>query len=146
MAKVLLIDDETVNTQLYANKLESNGHEAVIAQDGDEARSHFKEKFDFILLDLMVPKGDGISLLEKIRSGINSKTPVLIFTNLISEEAKQQCMEKGATEVLFKVEYTPQKLMDKLGEYLGRAKPQEETEKAEDSAKPIVDEPADKEV
>jgi CheY-like chemotaxis protein len=118
MAKILIIDDDVLNNQLYTNKLTSLGHQVVQVEDAEQAQGALSEKYDLILLDLMIPKGDGITLLQNIKVGVNSQTTILIHTNLMGEETKQKCLQLGAQEVLYKVDDTPQTFIEKISKYL----------------------------
>lgn len=118
MAKILIIDDDTVNSKLYANKLEAEGHEVTYVPDGELALKKISEKFDLILLDIMMPKIDGVELLKEIKRGVNKGTSVLVHTNLLSEKTKEKCLNIGAKEFLLKADYTPSKLLEKIKNYL----------------------------
>ena len=118
MAKILIVDDDVVNSQLLVNKLSGSGHSVIHATDGDAARLNFSSKFDVILLDIMMPKVDGVTLLSELKKGVNKSTPVLIYTNLFVEETKKKCAELGASEVLLKADFTPQGIVDKIESYL----------------------------
>lgn len=119
MAKILIVDDDAVNAKLYVNRLTLDGHTVTYAEDGDAAMRHVSETYNLIILDVMVPKTDGVTILKKLRAGVNKKTPVLIFTNLISSTVKNEAMESGASEYLQKTEFTPQTFIEKIREYLG---------------------------
>ena len=93
MSKVLIVDDDVLSTQMYATKLQSGGHEVILSSDGEEALEKIKDTFDLILLDIMMPKIDGVALLKEIKKGVNKQTVILIMTNLISEEVKKECLE-----------------------------------------------------
>jgi two-component system response regulator ArlR len=118
MAKILIVDDDVVNSQIYTNKLQAEGHEAVLANDGKIAMEKIGEKFDLILLDIMIPKIGGLEILKAIKKGVNKFSTVLIFTNLLSEEIKKDCLENGAKELLLKVDYSPSLLLEKINSYL----------------------------
>ncbi|KKR91110.1 MAG: Response regulator receiver domain-containing protein [Microgenomates group bacterium GW2011_GWC1_41_8] len=119
MAKILIVDDDLVNSQLYSNKLESEGHTVTLIADGIEAQKQTGTKFDLIMLDVMIPGTDGISLLKEFKTGANKQTPILMFTNLMNDETKKACEENGAEALLYKVDTTPQALIQKIHEYIG---------------------------
>jgi len=122
MAKILIVDDDLVNAKVYANKLAAEGCGVVVAPDGNSAQKQITQKFDLILLDIMIPKMDGVALLGEIKKSVNRQTPVIVHTNLTGEEIKKQCMELGAKEFLLKVNLTPNQLVEKIKAYCG-AKP-----------------------
>ncbi|MBI4137615.1 response regulator transcription factor [Candidatus Roizmanbacteria bacterium] len=123
MARILLVDDDLVNSQLYSNKLESEGHQVTLIPDGLEAQKQTGTKYDLIMLDVMIPGTDGISLLKEFKSGANKQTPVLMFTNLMNDETKKACEENGANALLYKVDTTPQALIQKIHEFIGEPGP-----------------------
>lgn len=118
MASILIVDDDIINSQLLVNKLTSAGHSIVHATDGEAARGNVSQKYDLILLDIMMPKVDGITLLAEFKKGSNKNTPVVIFTNLFVEETKKKCMELGAAEVLLKADFTPQTIVERIEKYV----------------------------
>ncbi|OGK53910.1 hypothetical protein A3B56_02105 [Candidatus Roizmanbacteria bacterium RIFCSPLOWO2_01_FULL_45_11] len=118
MGKILIVDDDEVTAKLYVNKLESEGFEVTYVTDGNEALNVIKNKFDLIVLDVMIPKIDGLTLLQKIKTGVNKPTPVLVHTNLLSENVKKQAISLGASDVLFKVDFTPFTFIDTIKKYL----------------------------
>ena len=117
MAKILIVDDDLVNSKIYANKLAAEGCEVVVAPDGKSAQKQITQKFDLILLDIMMPKVGGVALLAEIKKSLNSQTPVIVHTNLTGEEIKKQCLDLGAKEFLLKVDLTPNQLMEKIKTY-----------------------------
>ena len=118
MAKILIVDDDIINSQLLVNKLTSVGHSVTHATDGEAARGNVGQKFDLILLDIMMPKVDGITLLSEFKKGVNKESPIVIFTNLFVEETKKKCMELGASEVLLKADFTPQTIVERIEKYV----------------------------
>lgn len=120
MAKILIVDDDIINSQLLVNKLTSAGHSVVHATDGEAARGNINQQYDLILLDIMMPKVDGITLLSEFKKGVNKSTHILIFTNLFVEETKNKCMELGASEVLLKADFTPQTIVERIEKYVNK--------------------------
>ena len=85
MRKILIIEDEPDIQELLAAYLRDAGYEIVIAGDGVEALAQFQQgAFDMILLDLMLPKIDGVGVCELIRR--ESSVPILMLTALDGEQ------------------------------------------------------------
>lgn len=118
MGKILIVDDDELTAKLYVNKLGSEGFQVTHVIDGNEALNAIKEKFDLIVLDIMIPKIDGLSLLQRIKAGINRPTPVLVYTNLLGDDVKNQATSLGASAVLFKADFTPFTFIDTMKKYL----------------------------
>ena len=82
MKKVLLIDDDPVVTAVYAALFEAGGYEVHTADDGEAGlEALYKQRPDAVLLDLSMPKLNGVQWLNKVRSDARfAKLPVVIFT------------------------------------------------------------------
>ena len=91
-----------------------------MAADGLEGlEAAKKNKPTLILLDVMMPKMSGIEVLEKLKSDKETASiTVLMLTNFGEESIVKQAMEKGAEGVLIKSDFPPDKLIEKVDEYL----------------------------
>jgi len=80
--KILFVDDEEDIREVVQIRLESNGYEVISAASGEEALEKIeKEKPDLLILDIMMPGMDGLTVLKKLRkSETNSTLPVLVLT------------------------------------------------------------------
>lgn len=119
MAKVLLIEDDTLMQKLYQGKLADEGFEVMLAKDGKEGLNLIKSKsFDLILLDIMLPGGmNGFDVLEDLkRDPASSQIPVIVLTNLGSEE--KVAREIGAVDYFIKANVTPAQIVDRIKEVL----------------------------
>ena len=69
MARILLAEDDREIANLERDYLEMSGHEVVIAPDGEQAMKRIgEEKFDLLILDIMMPKKSGLEVLKTLRS------------------------------------------------------------------------------
>lgn len=87
--KILIAEDEVSMRQILAEKFAREGFVVIEALDGEEGISKaLEETPDIILLDLMMPKVDGISMLKKIRAANawGKKVPAIILTNLVAND------------------------------------------------------------
>lgn len=112
--KILIVDDDLYIRELYEEICKGAGCEVMTAKDGEEALEKLKSnQFDIILLDIMMPKLDGLNFLVKITEDnpLPKKTPVAILTNLAHESIINQALEKGAATCIIKSEVTPEKLI-----------------------------------
>ena len=76
-------------------------------------------EWDLILLDIMLPKVDGLELLRVIKSnGVASNIPVILLTNLEKDEILEKCLELGAKKYLVKSGITPQDLLEAVNSVL----------------------------
>ena len=119
-AKILLIEDDVMLAKMYERKFVSDGYEVVIAYDGLEGlEKATKEKPDLILLDIMLPKLDGLALFKKLRSQpVTFSTPVILLTNLGQEDVVFECFKLGAVDYLVKADVTPQQVVKKVESFL----------------------------
>jgi putative two-component system response regulator len=104
--KILIIDDEQLTVSLLQRWLEHHGYTQVQAVTDSRVALEKCAAFDpdLILLDLIMPNVDGFAVLEELRSSDRVETflPIVVLTADISEEAKQQALEAGATDFLCK--------------------------------------------
>jgi DNA-binding response OmpR family regulator len=98
---ILLVDDEESIQKLLTYPLERDGHRVVQARDGEEALERFRaEDVDLVLLDLALPKLDGIEVCRRIRS--ESTVPILMLTARDEEIDKVLGLEIGADDYITK--------------------------------------------
>jgi len=104
MSKILIIEDEPDITKVVRKRLMEEGFEVIAAQDGYQGvKSAHKEKPDLIILDLMLPAGDGLSVLKNIRMSAHTRyIPVVVLTGIKDEEYKQKVMGEGVEAYLEK--------------------------------------------
>lgn len=102
MAKrILLVDDEPLILKGLRYTLEQEGYETDAAADGEEALTKFfAAKFDLILLDVMLPKLDGISVCQRIRE--HSNVPIIMLTAKGEDMDKILGLEYGADDYMTK--------------------------------------------
>ena len=87
MERILIVEDDFDIQELLQNFLQEAGYQAAVAKDGVEAVSMFsKERFDLILLDIMLPKIDGFTVCELIRR--QSQIPIIMLTALRGAAAR----------------------------------------------------------
>jgi len=102
---VLLVEDEAVNRELMDALLTSLGHQVEIAKNGHEAvRMAAAKEYDFILLDISMPKMDGFEASRQIRGleNANTRTPIVAMTAHVTPEDKDSCYEAGMNDYLSK--------------------------------------------
>ena len=120
MKKILLIEDEKILVEMYKGKLEQAGFDVVLALDAEEGFIVAqKEKPDLVVLDILLPKGNGIYFLEKLRGDSDiAETKVVAFSNYDGIETKKKAFELGVEDYLIKTNYTPQELVEKIKSYI----------------------------
>ncbi len=99
--RILVVDDELANVKLLRANLEVRGYEVLAAMDGTEAiRIVEMEIPDLIILDIMMPKMDGIEVCRRLREW--SQIPIIMLSALGHESDKVKCLELGADDYLTK--------------------------------------------
>ena len=100
-ARILLVDDEQAVQTLLTYPLRKEGYEVVGAMDGQEALNRFgEERFDLVVLDIMLPKLDGIEVCRRLRT--RSQVPIIMLTAKGDEIDKVAGLEMGADDYITK--------------------------------------------
>ena len=124
MIRALLIEDDRKLAALLIEFLGQNGVEAALAQDGVQALQQLAaQKFDILLVDLMLPGMDGLTLSRKIRERWN--TPLIMVTARGDDADKIVGLELGADDYLAKP-FNPRELLARIRAVLRRAEPGEQ--------------------
>ncbi|MEK7452919.1 MAG: response regulator [Patescibacteria group bacterium] len=119
--KIVILEDDDHILKVYEVKFGKENITTIIARDGEEGMEKIKsEKPDAILLDLMLPKKDGFSVLEDIKKIPElAKIPVIVLSNLSQKSDQERVMLMGANEYLVKVDYPIKEIVNKVKAHLG---------------------------
>ncbi len=121
MAKILVVDDEEKIRDIITEYLEFEGFDYIEAGNGVEAINILKkESIDLVLLDVMMPKIDGIKVLKEIRAKGN--TPVILLTARAEEYDKLFGFELGADDYIVKP-FSPREVMARIKAIIARSAP-----------------------
>lgn len=118
--KVLIIEDDPIVGSIYRSRLEKEGYQVELASDGQSGffAVHSMNP-DGVLLDIMLPKMNGIDLLRKIRAQQRYRNlPVVVVTNAYVASMVHDAATAGASMVLNKSTLTPQEIGDRLQELM----------------------------
>ena len=121
MTRILIVDDDLYLRELYEEILKGEGYEVQTAEDGEEGLKKIGAgQFDLVLLDVMMPKLDGLGLLSKLSEAPpRDKQPVIILlTNLGQDPAVKDALTKGAKGYLVKAELTPDQVVAEVKKYV----------------------------
>lgn len=117
--KILILEDDKYLNEIIKSHLISKGYIVTNVFDAEEAKSAiYKQIFDLYILDIMVPKGNGIDILNNIRDMTDN--PVLIITALDSENTEIKAFEKGTDDYIRKP-FSPNKLLIRIEAILRRS-------------------------
>ncbi len=120
MAKILLVEDDSLFVKMYQKKFAHEGMELDAAYDGEEGFEKAKKtKPSLIILDLMLPKMSGSEVLAKIKADSELKeTPVIILTNLsTTADEVNKTIELGVNETFLKTNVTPDQIVEAVKKY-----------------------------
>jgi two-component system, OmpR family, phosphate regulon response regulator PhoB len=121
MATVLVVDDEPIVREVVVRYLERDGHEALEADDVDSARDVLQRHSpSLVVLDLMLPGGDGLELCREIRA--RSDVPVIMLTARAEEADRIVGLELGADDYVTKP-FSPRELTARVRTVLRRSAP-----------------------
>ena len=118
--KILVVDDDPFILDMYVLKFKDQGFQIDTATDGQMALEKIQtEKFDIVLLDVIMPKMDGFDVIKKIKE---YKTPqafkILFLTNFGQKEDVEKGMELGADGYIIRAHFTPSEVVTKVKELL----------------------------
>lgn len=118
---ILVVEDDQVFLEILIDELSKAGFKVVTAHDGEEGlQAALGQLPDLIVIDILMPKMDGITMLKKIReSEAGKKIPLLILTNLSDNQTIDTALENGAYDFLVKSDWEPKDLVKRIKEKLG---------------------------
>lgn len=114
--KVLVIDDEPAILSMYAESFRAGGFEVLTAENGEEGIKLAKnEKPNYIMLDIIMPRFNGLDVLKKIKEDPETKEiPVYLLTNLPAECSEDKAKSLGCAGYFVKAENDPKTVVDKI--------------------------------
>ncbi|HET8569197.1 MAG TPA: response regulator [Candidatus Limnocylindria bacterium] len=100
--KVLLVDDNAMNVELFTDVLEADGHEVVVERDGLAGRDRaLGETFDLVILDIQLPRKNGLAVCQELReAGIDR--PIIALTSSAMPDQIARGKETGFDAYLTK--------------------------------------------
>ncbi len=120
MKKILIIEDEKSLLEALTQKFTKEGYEIVGAKDGEEGlRIALEEKPDLILLDIILPKMDGMTMLKELRKdGWGKDAKVIVLTNLTDARKAEEAAQNKVYDFLVKSNWTLEEVVDMIKEIL----------------------------
>jgi DNA-binding response OmpR family regulator len=118
--RILIIEDNNVLASVYGSSLTQAGFHVSVANDGQTGLDQVTTFApDLVVLDLMLPKVDGIEVLRRIRAiEGNATLPVIVFSNSYTSDRTRDVWSAGATQVLVKASCPPKQLVQVVGSSL----------------------------
>jgi DNA-binding response OmpR family regulator len=119
--KLLIVEDDLFIRDIYQETLNDAGFETTVAQNGQEGLTKLlANKYDLVLLDIMMPKLNGIGLLKaaKEKNLLKKNGPVVLLTNLAHDPVIQEGLALGAKDFLIKTDLNPDQLVEQVQKHL----------------------------
>lgn len=123
MPKILFVEDDPFIAEIYKKKFENSGFEVLNVTSGRTVLKEAKEqKFDLILLDLVIPELSGTEVLRALRTdpGYPEDLKVVVFSNLSSSEDREECLKLGADGFISKTEFSPSEVVAEVNRFLNQ--------------------------
>ena len=123
MTTIVVAEDDKLISNSLCEALKQAGYNPVPAYDGEEAVAKCKEVMpNLLLLDIMMPKLDGISVLWELKANeTTAKVPVVVLTNIGDVETISKIVEAGAVDYLLKSDQSVDDIIQKVKDVLGRS-------------------------
>ena len=120
---VVLVEDDTFLANIYKTKFEMEGFKVTVAENGPAGLDEVKKKHpDVVLLDILLPKLDGFTVLEQLKADSTVKDiPVILLTNLGQKDDVEKGLQMGAADYLIKAHFKPSETVAKVRKVLGLA-------------------------
>ncbi len=123
--KLLIVEDEEMLSDMYAERFGFEGFEIILANDGEKGvEMALKERPDLIILDILLPKKEGVDVLKEIRESgeWGEHIPIIMLTNLDCNDYVLDAIEKYSPSYYFiKSNIELKEVVNKVHELLGTA-------------------------
>jgi DNA-binding response OmpR family regulator len=115
---ILIIEDEAALLEMYTKKFKNAGYKVTNATDGITGiETALKEQPSIVLIDLFIPKKDGIEVLTELRPKLKD-SKLVIATNLDQPEKEKEAMSKGSDAYILKARYLPSEIVTLITDLL----------------------------
>lgn len=119
MSKIMVVEDDETLRDIYALKLTLEGFEVETAADGQDALERVgKVRPDLIILDIMMPRLDGLQFLRLYGAGRKPRAKVLMASNKTLKPEIDEAKRLGASDYLIKSQVTPDQLVEHVRKHL----------------------------
>lgn len=118
--KILIVEDDQFLREFYQELLQQEGYLVDVAADGEVGSAKMNTGgYDLVLLDIMLPKKDGVTLLKELKFKSPQKPigAVVVLTNLGQESLIKQCFDLGASGYLIKSALNPDQVLEEIKSY-----------------------------
>jgi len=120
MIKILVVEDDPLMSRMYQKIFKFEGFDVDVATNGEEGFEKIcQTKPTLVLLDIMMPKLNGLQVLEKMKMDpVIKNIPVVMLTNLAGTQDAENALAKGAVKYIIKSEHEPKEVVNIVKEIL----------------------------
>lgn len=121
--RILVVEDDEFLRELYEELLKGEGYEVVLAVDGEQGLTQILEGgFDLVLLDIMLPKMDGLEILRNVKNKPSKQKngPTVLLTNLGQDSIIKEGFALGASGYLIKSAMNPDQVLSEVKVFLNK--------------------------
>jgi CheY-like chemotaxis protein len=120
MSKILIVEDDPLMGRMYQKIFTFEKFDVELAADGEEGLAKAQTvQPTIILLDVMMPKMNGLQVLEQLKANPATKNiPVIMLTNLAGQQDAEAALSKGAVKYIIKSEHEPKEVADMVNEII----------------------------
>jgi len=122
--RILVVEDDQFLRELYDELLKEEGYDIELAADGEEGFNKMSTGgYDLVLLDIMLPKIDGLEILRRLKDKHPEKPngPVVLLTNLGQDSIIKEGFNLGASGYLIKSSMNPDQVISEVKVFLGKS-------------------------
>jgi CheY-like chemotaxis protein len=122
--KILVVEDDEFLRELYEELLKGEGYEVSVAVDGEEGLNKISAGgFDLVLLDIMLPKMDGLEILRHVKEKppAEKNGPIVLLTNLGQDSIIKEGFSLGASGYLIKSAMNPDQVLSEVKVFLNKS-------------------------
>lgn len=122
--KILIVEDDQFLREFYQELLQTEGFLVDLASDGEMADQKIRQGgYNLIMLDIMLPKKDGLQVLRDLKSNAPGKQngPIVVLTNLGQDTIIKQAFDLGASGYIVKSAMNPDQVLDEINNFLNNA-------------------------
>jgi CheY-like chemotaxis protein len=120
MTKILIIEDDPLMSRMYQKIFKFEGYNVDFAVNGEDGLEKIRAiKPTLVLLDIMMPKMNGLEVLDKVKLDPETKSiPIIMLTNLAGTQDAEAALAKGAVKYIIKSENEPKQVANIVKEIL----------------------------
>ena len=124
MSKILIIEDDSFLSSLIVEKFMKLGFEVDSAMDGEAGLNKIiNNKYDLVLLDMILPKMEGFKVLEEVKKNESLKNlPIIVASNLYDKNDIDKAVSLGAKDYIIKAYNSPENIVEKVKLFLQKYK------------------------